>query len=253
MKEKELLNKQFENMGASKKEKDDDLKFLFDNLDNITPKTTWLVGGDGWAYDIDFGGLDHVFASGENINILVLDTELYSNTGGQMSKSTPIGATGKFCANGKKTNKKNLALSAMIHGDVYVAEICLGADMNQTIKAIKDAQQYNGVSLVIAYAPCINHGIDMSKNTERQIEAVKCGYWHLFRYNPELLTKGENPLILDSQKPNSNYKDFLLKERRFANYFEKADDLTLFEKSEKNNNDFYETLLEIRKMYDNKK
>ena len=161
-------------------------KDLFQNLDNITKKSVWLVGGDGWAYDIDFGGLDHVFASGENINILVLDTELYSNTGGQKSKASPMASTIKFASSGKKSGKKNLALSALQYKDIYVAEVCLGADNNQVLKAFLEAEKYNGVSIIIAYAPCINHGIDMSKNIERQIDAVKCGYWHLFRYNPDL-------------------------------------------------------------------
>lgn len=226
--------------------------FVADNLDLLTPKAVWLVGGDGWAYDIDFGGLDHVFASGENINILVLDTELYSNTGGQMSKSSPIGSVEKFCADGKKQNKKNLALSALNYKNVYVASICLSADMNQAINAINDAQNYNGVSLIIAYAPCINHGIDMTKSANIQIDAVKCGYWHLFRYNPALASNGKNPLAIDSPAPTTNFKQHLLNERRFVNYVEKTNDTTLFDKFENNNTQFYNYLLNLKQLLEPK-
>src|SRR5574344_1551432 len=194
------------------------------NADLITPKTVWIIGGDGWAYDIDFGGLDHILASGENINILVLDTEVYSNTGGQMSKSTPRNAIAKFCSGGKKASKKNLTLSALNYKNVYVAEVCLGADMMQLTKAFKEAQEYNGVSLVIAYCPCISHGIDMSKNLETEIDAVKSGYVQLFRYNPELLKVGQNPMQIDSDKPTNSFKAHILKERRFANFAEKNTD-----------------------------
>lgn len=227
-------------------------EYLFDNLDQIIPKSTWLIGGDGWAYDIDFGGLDHVFASGEDINILVLDTELYSNTGGQASKSTPRGAVAKFATNGKKTNKKNLALSAMQHKNVYVAQVCLGANMAQTLNAFVEAKNHKGVSLIIAYAPCINHGINMSNNLELQTDAVKCGYWHLFRYNPDLTESGKNPMQIDSPKPSSDFKAHLLNERRFANYYEKNGDTTLFEEAKADKDEFYEILQTVKSMYENK-
>ncbi len=226
--------------------------FMFENLDLITPKTVWLVGGDGWAYDIDFGGLDHIFASGENINILVLDTELYSNTGGQKSKATPRGAVAKFASSGKKTSKKNLVLSALQYKDVYVAEVCLGANMNQTVNAFVEAQKFNGVSLIVAYAPCINHGIDMSKTMEQEIDAVKCGYWHLFRYDPSLIEFGKNPMQIDSPKPTGDFENHLMKERRFANYFEKNNDKSLIEIAKKDKDDFYNTLLAIKNMFNEK-
>ena len=225
-------------------------KYVLQNLDSITKKSVWLVGGDGWAYDIDFGGLDHVFASGENVNILVLDTELYSNTGGQKSKASPAGSTIKFASNGKKSYKKNLALSALQYKDVYVAEVCLGADMNQVVKAFVEAEKYNGVSIIIAYAPCINHGIDMSQNIQNQIDAVKCGYWHLFRYNPNLLTEGKNPLIIDSTKPTANFEEHLMKERRFANYYEKTNDTSLFKIAEHESNQNYEMLVKLQKLFE---
>ena len=170
----------------------------------------WIIGGDGWAYDIGYGGLDHVLASGENVNILVLDTEVYSNTGGQSSKSTPRGATAKFAMGGKRTQKKPITNIAMQYGDVYVAQISLGANMQQAINAIKEAEAYNGVSLIIAYAPCINHGIDMSKSSQEMKLAVECGYFNLFRYNP----LAENKLTIDS-KPTKDYMEFITRENRF--------------------------------------
>lgn len=251
-----LLNlKQNENEYQNQTQNKNDTvsQYIYDNIDLITPKTVWLVGGDGWAYDIDFGGLDHVLASGENINILVLDTELYSNTGGQSSKATPRGAIAKFSAKGKSTSKKNLVLSALGYKDVYVAEICLGANMSQTITAFSEAQKYNGVSLIVAYSPCINHGIDMSKNIEHEMDAVKCGYWHLFRYNPNMLKDGKNPMMLDSPAPTNNFEDYLLKERRYANYLEKTNDKTLFEKAKKDKDDFYTLLVKIKEMFESKK
>ena len=251
MEQKNIFEKQ--NTKNGRNVCDENLKYLFENLDCITSKTVWLVGGDGWAYDIDFGGLDHIFASGENVNILVLDTELYSNTGGQMSKSTPLGATAKFCNAGKKTNKKNLALSALLHKDVYVAEVCLGADMNQIVRAFEEANDYDGVSLIIAYAPCINHGIDMSKNIEREAEAVKCGYWHLFRYNPELAKIGKNPLTIDSPKPTEQYESFLLKERRFAKQYDCQNKKIVIGSLQQNNDEFYNLLVKMRDEFENKK
>lgn len=227
-------------------------KYLIQNIDNITKKSVWLVGGDGWAYDIDFGGLDHVFASGENINILVLDTELYSNTGGQKSKASPMASAIKFASGGKKSGKKNLALSALQYKDVYVAEVCLGANNNQVIKAFLEAEEHDGVSIIIAYAPCINHGIDMSKNIQQQLDAVKCGYWHLFRYNPDLIKQNKNPLIIDSPKPTANFEEHLMRERRFANYYENTNDTTLFEKSKQEKDEFYEFLQNYQKLLEPK-
>lgn len=171
----------------------------------------WIVGGDGWAYDIGYGGLDHILASGENINILVLDTEVYSNTGGQSSKATPMGAVAKFCANGKQTNKKPLGQLAMAYGNVYVAQISLGANMQQSINAMKEAQEYNGVSLIIAYCPCINHGIDMSKSSEIMKQAVTSGYWPLYRFNPDK----EVPLSIDSSANFDKYEDYILTQTRY--------------------------------------
>ena len=188
----------------------------------LTKRSQWIVGGDGASYDIGFGGLDHVIASGKNVNILVLDTEVYSNTGGQSSKSTPIGAIAKFAAAGKRIRKKDLGLIATTYGYVYVAQIAMGADNAQTLKAIREAEAYDGPSLVIAYAPCINHGIKkgMGHSQEEEKQAVECGYWHLWRYNPELEAKGENPFSLDSKEPDwSKFNDFLKGEVRFASLY----------------------------------
>lgn len=227
--------------------------FVFENLDSITPKTIWLVGGDGWAYDIDFGGLDHVMASGEDINILVLDTELYSNTGGQMSKSTQVNSIAKFCSAGKKTAKKRLALMAMSYKNVYVSQICLSANMSQTLKAFDEAQKHKGVSIIIAYAPCINHGVDMTKGVQTEIDAVESGYWHLFRYNPDLIEQGKNPLTIDSKAPTTSLENHLLKERRFANFYEKSTQKeTAFNKIKAEQDEFYSTLLSIKKSFDDK-
>ena len=188
----------------------------------LTKRSQWIVGGDGASYDIGFGGLDHVIASGKNVNILVLDTEVYSNTGGQSSKSTPIGAIAKFAAAGKRIRKKDLGLIATTYGYVYVAQIAMGADNAQTLKAIREAEAYDGPSLIIAYAPCINHGIKkgMGHSQEEEKQAVECGYWHLWRYNPELEAKGENPFSLDSKEPDwSKFDDFLKGEVRFASLY----------------------------------
>lgn len=190
---------------------------LLEYKDFLGKKSNWVFGGDGWAYDIGFGGLDHILASGQNINVLVFDTEVYSNTGGQSSKSTPTGSTAKFAAGGKDTRKKDLAGIAMSYGNVYVAQIAMGADYSQTIKAIVEAESYDGPSLIIAYAPCINHGIRAGMNNAQleEAKAVKSGYWHLFRYNPVLKEEGRNPFILDSQEPTLAYEDFLTGEVRY--------------------------------------
>lgn len=183
--------------------------------DAFITQSVWLIGGDGWAYDIGFGGLDHVLASGKNINILVLDTEVYSNTGGQASKSTPIGAVAKFATSGKTKVKKELGLIAKTYKDVYIAQVSLGANPTQYIKALKEAESYNGVSLIIAYAPCINHGINMANSNLEMKKAVDCGYWYLWRYNPNLIKENKNPFILDSSKPKLDFNDFINGENRF--------------------------------------
>lgn len=187
--------------------------------DFLKVRSQWIIGGDGWAYDIGYGGLDHVLASGENINVFVFDTEVYSNTGGQASKSTPTAAIAQFAADGKKTNKKDLGMMAASYGNVYVAQIAMGANMNQTLKAIQEAEAYEGPSLIIAYATCINHGIrkGMGISMEHMKDAVECGYWHLWRYNPELAQSGKNPFVLDSKEPNyDKFDDFLKSEVRYT-------------------------------------
>nr|VFJ61461.1 MAG: pyruvate-ferredoxin/flavodoxin oxidoreductase [Candidatus Kentron sp. FW] len=183
--------------------------------DNLIKKSVWLIGGDGWAYDIGFGGLDHVLASGCNVNILILDTEVYSNTGGQTSKATPIGAIAKFSASGKPIKKKDLSLMAMTYGNVYVAQVAFGAKDIQTLRAFMEAESYDGPSLLIAYSPCIAHGIDMSNNLRQQELAVNSGHWPLFRYDPRRAEQGENPLRMDSSKPSVPYTDFAATETRF--------------------------------------
>ena len=169
----------------------------------LTKRSHWIIGGDGASYDIGYGGLDHVLASGEDVNILVLDTEVYSNTGGQASKATPIGAIAQFAASGKRITKKDLGLMQTTYGYVYVAQVAMGADQAQCLKAFREAEAYKGPSLIICYAPCINH-------------AVECGYWHLWRFNPELEAEGKNPFTLDSKEPDwSKFQDFLMGEVRY--------------------------------------
>ncbi len=191
---------------------------LLSERDFLSKKSKWVFGGDGWAYDIGFGGLDHVLASRKNINVLVFDTEIYSNTGGQASKATPLGATALFAAGGKRTRKKDLAGMAISYGYVYVAQIAMGADYNQTVKAIQEAERYDGPSLLIAYAPCISHGIraGMGSSQREEDKAVKAGYFTLFRYNPALREKGENPFLLDSGEPSASYREFLEGEIRYT-------------------------------------
>ena len=220
----------------------------------IAKKSVWIFGGDGWAYDIGFGGLDQVLASGEDVNVLVLDTEVYSNTGGQSSKSTPAAAIAKFAASGKKTKKKDLGMIAVSYGYIYVAQIALGADMNQAFKAISEAEAYPGPSLIIAYAPCINHGLKagMGKSSEEEKRAVECGYWCNWRYNPELLEQGKNPFHLDSREPKGNFRDYLMGEVRFASlaklFPDKAEEL--FEKTERDAKQRRENYVRIQKSYD---
>ncbi len=202
--------------------------------DLFSKHSIWIIGGDGWAYDIGYGGLDHVLASGADVNVLVLDTEVYSNTGGQSSKATPTGAVARFASAGKQTKKKDLGLMAMSYGYVYVASVAMGASRNQLLKAVTEAEAYPGPSLIIAYAPCINHGIDMSHSQEEEKRAVDAGYWTLYRYNPALAANGENPFTLDSKEPTGSYRDFLMGEVRYSSLVnqsaEKAE--ALFTKAE---------------------
>ncbi len=191
------------------------LKEIASMQDIFIKKSVWIVGGDGWAYDIGYGGLDHVIASGEDVNILVLDTEVYSNTGGQSSKATPTGSVAKFAASGKKTAKKDLGMMAMSYGYVYVASVAMGADKNQCIKAFVEAEKYPGPSIILAYSPCINHGINMGKSQHEEKLAVDCGYWMLYRYNPLLKQEGKNPLQLDSKEPTGDVSAFLNGEVRY--------------------------------------
>lgn len=224
---------------------DSELEEVKENIiaskNNFSNQSVWIVGGDGWAYDIGYGGLDHVLASGENVNILVLDTEVYSNTGGQASKSTPMGAVAKFASNGKRTNKKDLGMIAAQYKDVYVAKVSMGANMNQFLTAIQEAESYNGVSLIIAYAPCINHGIKMQDSQLEMKKAVDSGYWHLYRYNPLLKEQGKNPFILDSKEPTLEYTDFLKGETRYKSLLAKDEELALelFEQAKQNAKDTY--------------
>ena len=207
---------------------------IIKDKDVLVKKSIWIFGGDGWAYDIGYGGLDHVLAQDEDINVLVLDTEVYSNTGGQASKSSPTGAVAKFAAAGKRTKKKDLGMMAMNYGYVYVAQVGMGANQAQLVKALTEAEAYHGPSLVIAYAPCINHGINMGKSQEEIKRAVECGYWQLYRYNPDLAAQGKNPFSLDSKDPTGNYQDFIRGETRYASLAKTQPDVaeTLFERSE---------------------
>ncbi len=189
---------------------------LLATADSLAKKSVWLVGGDGWAYDIGYGGVDHVLASGRNVNILLLDTEVYSNTGGQTSKATPLGAVAKFSAGGKPTNKKDMALMAMAYGNVYVAQVAFGAKDVQTLRTFLEAESYDGPSMIICYAPCIAHGVDLSNNIRQQELAVDSGHWPLFRYDPRRTQQGENPLKMDSKEPSIPYRDFAATETRFS-------------------------------------
>ena len=217
--------------------------------DFVSKKSVWIFGGDGWAYDIGYGGVDHVLAQNENVNILVFDTEVYSNTGGQASKSTPTGAVAQFAAAGKTVKKKDLAAIAMSYGYIYVAQIAMGADYNQTMKAITEAASYDGPSLIIAYAPCINHGIKggMGIAMDEEKAAVDAGYWHLFRFDPRKAANGENPLTLDSKEPTASYQDFIMNEVRYASltkaFPERAE--VLFKQAEQMAKDKYAKLVKM--------
>ncbi|MBE5742438.1 MAG: pyruvate:ferredoxin (flavodoxin) oxidoreductase, partial [Clostridiales bacterium] len=207
------------------------------NLDCVIKKSIWIIGGDGWAYDIGYGGLDHVLAMGEDVNVLVVDTEVYSNTGGQASKSTPTGSVAKFAAGGKRVKKKDLGMMAMSYGYVYVAQCSMGANKQQFLNAIVEAEAYDGPSLLICYAPCINHGIKMSNSQLEGKKAVDAGYWHLYRYNPDKVGTDVNPFTLDSKDPTASYKDFLLGENRYATLKKSQPELAekLFDTAEEEN------------------
>ena len=191
---------------------------IIDNKEHLVKKSQWIFGGDGWAYDIGFGGLDHVLASGEDVNVLVVDTEVYSNTGGQASKSTPTGSIAQFAAAGKRTKKKDLGMMMMSYGYVYVAQVAMGANQNQLIKALQEAEAYPGPALIIAYAPCINHGMNLGMGSAQLVtkNAVEAGYWHMYRYNPLLADEGKNPFILDSKAPSADFKEHLMSEVRYS-------------------------------------
>ncbi|MEG0257830.1 MAG: pyruvate:ferredoxin (flavodoxin) oxidoreductase [Christensenella sp.] len=223
-------------------DKCDICKNILAQQDLFIKKSVWVFGGDGWAYDIGYGGLDHVMASGEDVNILVMDTEVYSNTGGQASKATPTGSVAKFAASGKKVKKKDLGAIAMTYGYVYVASVAMGANQGQLLKAMREAEEYKGPSLIIAYAPCINHGINMGKTQHEEKRAVEAGYWQLYRFNPELKEQGKNPFILDSKAPTASFQDFILSETRYKSlkklFPENAD--ALFAKSEEEAKERYE-------------
>ncbi|HWR39112.1 MAG TPA: pyruvate:ferredoxin (flavodoxin) oxidoreductase [Patescibacteria group bacterium] len=212
-------------------------EYVLSNREHLTKKSMWMYGGDGWAYDIGYGGLDHVLASGENVNILVVDTEVYSNTGGQSSKATPIGAVAQFAASGKKIQKKDLGMQAMTYGYVYVAQVAMGANPAHLIKVLKEAESYNGPSLIIAYAPCISHGLasGMGCSQQEAKNAVAAGYWHLYRFHPERKQAGENPFILDSAEPKTSFRDFLMGEVRYSSLVRTFPDEaeTLFAAAEK--------------------
>ena len=232
----------------------DDAKAILAEKDYLRKKSQWIFGGDGWAYDIGFGGLDHVLASGKNVNVLVFDTEVYSNTGGQASKSTPTGAIAQFAAAGKVVKKKDLSGIAMSYGYVYVAHVAMGANMNQCIKAFAEAEAYDGPSIIIAYAPCINHGIKTGMATAQAEEkkAVEAGYWHLYRYNPALKKEGKNPFSLDSKAPNTEeYKNFLMGEVRYNALArqnpERAE--ALFDAAVENAKDRYDYLTRLTALY----
>ncbi|MGI6084839.1 MAG: pyruvate:ferredoxin (flavodoxin) oxidoreductase [Acetivibrionales bacterium] len=250
----EWLNNKNDGEGSKKAS-----KALVEALDNFTPccdecakivenlnkhrdyfvkKSQWILGGDGWAYDIGYGGLDHVLASGEDVNVLVFDTEIYSNTGGQASKATPTAAVAKFAASGKRIKKKDLGMIAATYGYVYVAQVAMGANMNQFMKAIQEAEAHKGPSLIIAYAPCINHGIrgGMGRTQTREKQAVESGYWHLWRYVPELKEQGKNPFVLDSKEPTGSFQDFIKNEVRYSSLQQTFPEVAqeLFEAAEKN-------------------
>ena len=220
----------------------------------LSKKSIWIFGGDGWAYDIGFGGLDHVIASGEDVNIMVFDTEVYSNTGGQASKASNIGQVAQFAAAGKSIGKKNLAEIAMSYGYVYVAQIAMGADMNQTIKAMVEAEAYHGPSIIIGYAPCEMHGVKggMTNCQSEMKRAVEAGYWQMFRYNPALKAEGKNPLTIDCKEPTADYIDFIKSETRYSRLAQQFPERAteLFAKAEANAKAKYERLVKLSGLYE---
>ncbi|NMA03068.1 MAG: pyruvate:ferredoxin (flavodoxin) oxidoreductase [Clostridiales bacterium] len=228
------------------------VKEISEMRDHLVKKSIWIIGGDGWAYDIGYGGLDHVIASGEDINILVMDTEVYSNTGGQASKATPTAAVAKFAASGKKIRKKDLGLMAMTYGYVYVARVALGASMNHFIRAVIEAEAYKGPSLIICYAPCISHGIKtgMGTSVRQQKRAVEAGYWYLYRFNPELKKQGKNPFMLDSKEPTESFRDYIHSEVRYSQIMNVFPDLAdeLFNAAERDARDTYEIYKRLAEM-----
>ncbi len=228
------------------------LDFVKANDEYLVKKSVWIVGGDGWAYDIGYGGLDHVLASGENINVIVFDTEVYSNTGGQASKSTPTAAVAKFAASGMKVKKKDLGMIATTYGYVYVAQVGMGANQGQFIKALAEAESYDGPSLIICYSPCIAHGLKagMSSAQYRIKEAVAAGYWHLWRFDPRLKNQGKNPFILDSKPPTASYQDFINGESRYTVLMSQFPDEgeRLFVKAEEDAKERYDSYVRMAEM-----
>ena len=226
-------------------------KEILESKDYLAKKSVWIFGGDGWAYDIGFGGLDHVLASGEDVNVMVFDTEVYSNTGGQASKASQIGQVAQFAAAGKSIGKKNLAEIAMSYGYVYVAQIAMGADMNQTLKALREAEAYHGPSLIIGYAPCEMHGVKGGmQNCQLEMKkAVEAGYWHMFRFNPQL--EGEAKFVIDSKAPSASYIDFIQSEVRYARLAQQFPERAkvLFEEAAEAAKAKYERLTKIGQLY----
>ncbi len=245
--EPEALVKELEQV-----EKSEDAAYVLDNADYLTKRSVWIVGGDGWAYDIGFGGLDHVVASGENVNILVFDTEVYSNTGGQSSKATPTAAIAKFAATGKRVKKKDLGMICATYGYVYVAQVSMGANQQHFIKVLQEAESYDGPSIIICYAPCIAHGIKtgMTATQKREKEAVESGYWHLWHYDPRRKEEGKNPFVLDSKKPKTPFRDFLMGENRYTMLAQKDSALAdvLFDQAEAQAKDRYEGYVRMASM-----
>ena len=229
-------------------------KEILANKEYLSKKSIWIFGGDGWAYDIGFGGLDHVIASGEDVNIMVFDTEVYSNTGGQASKASRLGQVAQFAAAGKAIGKKNLAEIAMSYGYVYVAQIAMGADMNQTIKALAEAEAYHGPSIVIGYAPCEMHGVKggMTNCQSEMKKAVAAGYWQTFRFNPALKAEGKNPLTIDCKAPTESYIDFIESETRYSRlkqaFPERAE--KLFAEAADEAKERYDRLLKMKELYE---
>jgi pyruvate-ferredoxin/flavodoxin oxidoreductase len=228
----------------------DEAKRLITLADYLVKKSVWIVGGDGWAYDIGYGGLDHVLASGKNVNVLVMDTEVYSNTGGQMSKATPRAAVAKFAAAGKKLPKKDFGLISMSYGNIFVAKTALGANPSQTVKAFMEAEAYDGPSIIFAYTHCIAQGINMSTGVQEQKNAVACGHWPLYRYDPRLKEEGKNPLQMDSKAPTMEFSEYAYKENRYRVLQKAKPELAakLMEQATQDAKNGYDTLDKLSKM-----